>query len=867
MIHRPASAILAVTYMLGVLLSGGGCGGASQTGSGARPSASMEPARPSAGRGITGNGTEGEDTRRLASRPHPPVLGEAPYFGLEDEKGDSYGADDLLGYAYVIGFLATEQAAENSKHAASMRALEQKISSDKLDGQVRLVSVLARRSEAPRPLDELATQIGADRQLWRLLQGPAEKVKELRDGLQIQAPLPLSTGGASGADAIPQSPLPEGALFFVDSAGRIRGKYGHGEDADLDALTRDLRRVLTERVLLHADLVRPNWLTRRKQAQVAASNEYRTRCDFRFTDRRRESSVSFRHRIVDDAGRSLVTAHYDHGNGLAVADVDGDNRLDIYFVNQIGPCQLWRNLGDGRFEDMTAQAGVAISDHVKVTASFADTDNDGDADLFVTTVRGGNVLFENTGKGVFRDITKEAGLEYVGHSSSAVFFDYNRDGLLDLFLVNVGKYTTEKTAIVENDAFTGPDRGRYSYFTSNADAFAAHLKPDRAEQSILYENRGGNRFVDVSQAAEIEDGSWSGDALAFDGNNDLWPDLYLVNMQGHDEYYENDRGRRFLRKSRQLFPQTPWGTMGIGALDLENDGLFDLFLTDMHTDMMADLAPDQEKSQIPKQAFDESLMATDGNHVWGNAFFRNRGGAFVEAAQPLNAETYWPWGLTIADLNADGFEDALITAGMNFPFRYGINSLLLNENGERFRDAEFVLGVEPRRGGKTAIPWFELDAEGADRNHPIVRAHRQKGLTSPTVVVWGALGSRSSAALDLEHDGDLDIVTSEFNAAPMVLVSDLSERGHLAWMAVQLRGTHSNRDGLGAVVSIQAEGKNLHQVHDGKSGYLSQSRMPLYFGLGDAAKVDRIEIRWPSGKVQTLEGPIEINQMLEIQEP
>ena len=160
--------------------------------------------------------------------------------------------------------------------------------------------------------------------------------------------------------------------------------------------------------------------------------------DFQFTDRLAESGITFRHRIVDDAGKTYKAAHYDHGNGLAIADVDGDGLLDIYFVNQVGGNQLWKNVGGGKFQDITAAAGVAVPGKVGVSASFADIDNDGDADLYVTTVRGGNMLFENDGHGRFRDISAASGLGYVGHSSAAVFFDYDRDGRLDLFLVNVG---------------------------------------------------------------------------------------------------------------------------------------------------------------------------------------------------------------------------------------------------------------------------------------------------------------------------------------------------------------------------------------------------------------------------------------------
>jgi hypothetical protein len=172
-----------------------------------------------------------------------------------------------------------------------------------------------------------------------------------------------------------------------------------------------------------------------------------------------------------------------------------------------------------------------------------------------------------------------------------------------------------------------------------------------------------------------------------------------------------------------------------------------------------------------------------------------------------------------------------------------------------------VLGVEPRRVGQVATPWFELDMAGADKGHP------EGAGVDGRVSVWGARGSRSSAVFDVDGDGDLDIMTNEFNAEPMVLLSDLAERRRVRFLQVVLQGTRSNRSGLGAAVTVSAGGSAHTQVHDGKSGYLSQSLMPLYFGLGDADRVDRVEVVWPSGRRQTAQNPVAVNGTLTIQEP
>jgi enediyne biosynthesis protein E4 len=597
------------------------------------------------------------------------------------------------------------------------------------------------------------------------------------------------------------------------------------------------------------DLQDTRWLQGLRDAQVKAAAGAGVFHDFQFTNRLAESGISFRHRIVDDAGKTYKAAHYDHGNGIAIADVDGDGRYDIYFVSQAGGNHLARNLGDGRFQDITASAGVAVPGKVSVTASFADIDNDGDPDLYVTTVRGGNMLFENDGQGRFRDISAASGLNYVGHSSGAVFFDYDRDGLLDLFLVNVGRYTTNTTA-GEGD----------KYYVAFDDAFSGHLKPERAERSVLYRNEGKNRFVDVSARTGLLDLSWTGDASTVDVNEDGWPDLYLVNMQGDDEYYENAAGKRFVRKSREVFPRTSWGSMGIKVFDVNNDGRMDIFVTDMHSDMSEPIGPALEKLKSDMR-WPVEFRGTGKTSIWGNSFFLKEGpGRFREVSDRINVENYCPWGPSVGDLNADGYEDIFIASGMNYPERYMINSVRLNHRGERFVDAEFLLGIEPREGG-VATPFFELDASGRDKDHPDAA-----GATGH-VTVWGARGTRSSVMFDLDGDGDLDIVTNEFNAAPMVLVSDLAQRTRVRYLAVRLIGSASNRDGLGAVVKVTAGGSTYTRVLDGNSGYLSHSLYPLYFGLAGAEAVDTIEVLWPSGRKQVVEAPIPVNSLIDVREP
>jgi len=612
----------------------------------------------------------------------------------------------------------------------------------------------------------------------------------------------------------------------------------------------------------------PAWLVERARQEAELAARSPVVHDFRFTDRRQASGITFENRTVDDAGRAYQLVHYDHGNGLCAADVDGDGLPDLFFATQLGSNQLWKNRGGGRFVNVTDEAGLGWPDAIAVGCAFADIDNDGDPDLFVTTVRHGNRLFENLGNGKFRDITARAGVGYVGHSSGTVFFDYDGDGLLDLFVTNVGVYTTNVL-------------GRGGYYVGVSDAFFGHLRPERSEASILYRNLGDHRFQDVSRAVGLVDRSWSGDATALDVNDDGFADLYILNMQGGNHLWLNEGGKHFRDVTQDHFPKTPWGAMGVKVFDFDGDGRLDLFVTAMHPDMWVNIPPGDWAAE-GRKADSSTVAATlfpegKGGYIFGNALFANRGGGrFGEISDSVGVETYWPWGPSVDDLNADGWDDIFIAAGMNFPYRYGINSVLLNEQGHRFLPSEFVVGVEPRPNGATQQVWFTLDCNGADRDDFFCAACSQPEASvvgcrldaARHLTMMGSLGTRAAVALDLDGDGDLDIVTNEFNGRPQVLLSDLAERHPVHFLQVRARGTRANRDGLGARVTVVLpQGRRILKVLDGRSGYLSQSDLPLYFGLADADHAGAIEVRWPSGRRQTVAGPIKAGQTFEVVEP
>lgn len=811
------------------------------------------------------------ETNDVSGAADPVLLGKVPEFSLTDEQGQAFGTEQLKGKMWIASFIFTRCQGTCPEQTMWMRRLQERLRDDASRDGIRLVTITVDpEHDTAEVLARYAKDYEADTTHWKFLTGDRQAIWNLaREGFH----LPVQ----DNPDDTEMPILHDTKFVVVDRAGRIRDYADVLADGGLKNLLNTIASVVpehdpgegpwseTDRDVTHVaqppGILDTEWLAGRDLGQAARLEAAGIFHDFEYQDQRPASGITFKNQIVDEQRWRLQVNHYDHGNGVCSADVDGDGLLDLYFVNQAGRNELWRNLGAGKFEDITDAAGIAVPDRISVSAAFADTDNDGDADLFVTTVRGGNLFFVNDGSGKFTDSTEAAGLNYVGHSSAPVFFDYNRDGRLDLFVSNVGRYTTDDQIPVRVDRFTRLAVPEVQYYTGIVEAFAGHLKDELGERSILYRNEGNNQFVDVTEQTGLVDQSWSGDATPLDVDGDGWLDLYVLNMQGTDELYRNENGEKFVRATDEWFPRSPWGAMGVQVMDINNDGRFDLFLTDMHSDMSEDIGPDREKLKSRMQ-WPADFLQTEDRGIYGNALFiQQEDGSYREASDEMGAENYWPWGLSSGDLNADGFIDAFVASSMCFPYRYGINSVLLNQAGKGFVDSESILRIEPRTGSPMIVPWFELDCDDQDVDNPLAKGR------SGRVLIWSAVGTRSSLLLDLDNDGDLDIVTNEFNTEPQILISNLAaKKGDLNYLKIRLVGNSANRDGLGAVVRVNLGETSQYRFHDGRSGYLSQSSLPLYFGLGSAARIDSIEVQWPGGTSQMIEGPIDSNQTLTIEQ-
>ncbi len=570
-----------------------------------------------------------------------------------------------------------------------------------------------------------------------------------------------------------------------------------------------------------------------------------------FQERAREAGIAFRmHFLSKEQGEPFHINLYDHGSGLAVGDYDNDGREDIYFLNQLGPNALYRNVGDGSFVDVTAKAGVAIGNRVSVGATFADYDNDGWADLFVTTTRGGNVLFHNRGDGTFEDVTAAAGLSHVGHSQTPVFFDYDNDGYLDLFLTNTAHWTTDVF-----DSATG-------YFEGKPDL--GSLLTSAKESNILYHNNGDGTFTDVTDRAGLRGRGWAGDVAVFDYDDDGFLDLFVPSMVGRGQLYRNTGHGTFRDVTAETLGRTPYGAVGCKVFDYDGDGRLDLFVVDMHSDMWMGVDAGHVSLDVARRVqhrrfrtpkgptvneeapgliqIQRAMFARQGEDfdalLFGNGLYRNLGhGKFTETAVAAGLETLWPWGVATGDFDNDGHEDVFIPSGMGYPYYYWPNQLMMNNGDGTFHDRAADFGVEPPRGG------IYLEERVAGRQ--------------------ATRSSRAAVVADFDGDGRLEIVTNNFNDRPYYFANRFPRRNYVE---LRLTGTQSNRDAIGAVVRLWVGKTVMVRQVNPAGGYLSHSSRVIHFGLGDHTKVDRIEIRWPRGILQRLDNP-GINTLLQIREP
>jgi enediyne biosynthesis protein E4 len=504
------------------------------------------------------------------------------------------------------------------------------------------------------------------------------------------------------------------------------------------------------------------------------------------------------------------------GCGVAFYDYDNDGWLDIFLVNgsrlegfppgKEPTSHLFKNNRDGTFTDVTVKAGLAHSGWGQGVC-IGDYDNDGFDDLFVTYY-GKNVLYHNNGDGTFTDVSEKAGVagKKTRWGTGCAFVDYDRDGRLDLFVANY----------IDLDLATAPvpESGPCLY---KAVMVACGPPGLTGGKNILYHNNGDGTFTDVSESAGIlqVNGTFGLGVLTADFDNDGWPDIYVANDSTQSLLYQNKKNGKFVdigmdSGSALSADGKPQAGMGVSAADYDLDGNLDIVKTNFAGDT-------------------PSLYHNLGGGNFEDATFTAGLGAHTQ---------YLGWGCGFFDMDNDGWPDILLCNGHVYPeveqlkteAGYAQRKLLYrNLRNRRFEDVSLQAGP---------------------------------GISAPSA-------SRGCAFGDFDNDGDIDIVVNTVNDFPQLLRCD--SRTENNWIKVKLIGTKSNRSGIGArlkcVTRPPGEDKPHAQIDEVRSGgsYISQNDLRIHFGLGKAEKVDLLEIRWPSGQVDTLKD-VKPNQLVFVKE-
>ena len=507
------------------------------------------------------------------------------------------------------------------------------------------------------------------------------------------------------------------------------------------------------------------------------------------------------------------------GAGVSVTDFDDDGDADLYFTNSRfgAPNALYRNRGDGTFEDAAGAVGLADlnkpGEGVSMGAVWGDIDNDGHEDVLVYRY-GYLSLFRNVNGGRFEDITRTAGLRRWVNSNGAIWLDYDRDGLLDLYVttyfrdVDLWHLTTTR---IMHDSFE---------FATNGG------------KNLLFRNLGGGKFEDVTDRMGVGSTRWTLAAASADFNGDGWADIYLANDYGPEELYLNEQGHRFSLTTAGLEAESKSG-MSVSLGDAFNRGRLDVFVTNIS----------------------ERGYLFQNNNLRLNQM--SEAGRFRNVAEGQVADAGWAWGAQFGDLNNDGANELFVANGFisgdrEKSYWYSM-SKIAGAHSRFFEDA-------------ASWPPFEnASLSGYERS----RLYLNRGVAgwvdvASHVGVTDVYDGRAVALADLSNRGALDVIVANQNQPAVLYRAYPDSTNH--WISLELIGTRSNRSAIGAEVVLESGDLRQRRIVDGGSGFASQNDRRVHFGIGSREWVDRVIIHWPSGTRQVIPRP-RIDSFATVTEP
>ncbi|HTF86848.1 MAG TPA: CRTAC1 family protein [Planctomycetota bacterium] len=521
----------------------------------------------------------------------------------------------------------------------------------------------------------------------------------------------------------------------------------------------------------------------------------------------REIGIAFTHVPFQTDPRIAHIQPHVAGVGAAVSctDFDGDGWVDLYATSSAAGTHnaLLRNLGDGHFEDVAVKAGLADvnSDQgASMGSVWADADQDGDEECFLYKY-GRPQLFRND-RGVFVDVTRESGLDRWINSNAALWFDYDRDGLIDLYIAgyfreSVNLFALADTRIMQ-ESFQFAKNGGHNY---------------------LFHNLGGLRFEDVTQAMGADSTRWTLAVASADFDRDGWPDLYLANDYGPEELFLNREGKSFEAAPQMLDGRSKSG-MSVAIGDTQNDGDFGVYVTNITN----------------------ATYLQQGNNLRVRSKSSDR---FLNIARDEVANCGWAWGSAFGDLDLDGHQDLFVVNGFvsaseTRDYWYDLGKIAGSQKGV-FEDARNWPAFEDK------------SLSGRERSRVLVWSDGRLRDRAFEVGVRDLLDGRAVVLADLSNRGVLDAVIANQCQPLSVYRNEVPKGRH--WMQFKLVGTRSNTSAIGATVCVSFAGGEQLQVVSGGSGMSSQNDRRLLFGLGSDEHPKSARITWPDGSQQVMDAP------------
>lgn len=553
-----------------------------------------------------------------------------------------------------------------------------------------------------------------------------------------------------------------------------------------------------------------------------------------------------------------------NGGGVAVGDINNDGLVDIYFTGNQIDNRLYLNLGDLKFEDITAKAGVAEPGVWSTGAEMVDINGDGLMDIYVTKSGspGGpnrhNELFINNGDLTFTESAKKYGLDVIGLSTDAAFFDYDRDGDLDMYLLNNSMEQLQGLSPTEGLRREYDSTGGDQLFRNDMDSDSVSTFTAVTKEAGIYSSKIGFGL----------------DVAVSDINKDGWPDLYISNDFFERDYlYLNKKDGTFVELLPELMPSISLSSMGADIADINHDGYPDIFVTDM--------LPEDESRVKSKTKFDTwreyQNRIKNGYHYQfvrntlqlNNGEFQNVSSTAVSDTLPLvtfseisrlaNTEaTDWSWATLIADYNNDGDNDIFVTNG--------IVKDLTDQDYVNDRMNMNKLRSVVEEGAPVKILFEEIPSTplsnyafaGTDSLHFVNRA-KEWGLDSPGF-------SSGAAYADLDNDGDLDLIINNNNAKASLFENQSNDLKPTSnWLTIELEGISGNTSAIGAKLKLWANGELYYREQFPGRGFQSSVDHRIHFGIGEVGNIDSLSIWWPHGQ-RSMIRDIEVNQMLTIRE-